>query len=62
MAVIYVSTWSGFHTNYLQALHSADAQPNWAALAAPSASSTLRHSGRTIDEEGGGGEAQRLTE
>lgn len=34
------STWSGFHTNYPQALHSADAQPNWATLAALSALST----------------------
>lgn len=41
MAVIYVSTWSGFHTNYPQALHSAAAQSKWAALAALSALSTV---------------------
>lgn len=55
MAVIYVSTWSGFHTNYPQALHSADTQPNWAALAALSTLSTLRHSDHTTAVVRGGG-------
>lgn len=37
------------HTNYPQALHSADGRPNWAALAAPSALSPLKHSDQTTD-------------
>lgn len=53
MAVIYVSTWSGFHTNYPQALHSVAPLSKWDTLAALSALSSLRHSDHTIDAAGG---------
>lgn len=54
MAVIYVSTWSGFHTNYPQALHSAEAWSKWDTLAAPSALSSLTHLDHTTDAAWGG--------
>lgn len=58
MAVIYVSTWSGFHTNYPQALHSAEARSKWDPLAALVALSSLTHLDHTTDAAWGG-EAER---